>query len=144
MSCTDGAQEAVLVDTRDTEQFLNTEGVITPVADMSISRFVPANDLDNFVVTFSSQTELNGAGTNDSIEVHVLANGVPMAPVGSVSFAGTGQSESHSATFCHRLAGGTPGRTYTVTATWRLFDSGGNNTLQGVLDDTTLHLDESA
>ena len=90
MSCTDGAQEAVLVDTRDTEQILNTEGVITPVADMSISRFVPANDLDTFVVTFSSQTELNGARTNDSIEVHVLANGMPMAPVGSVSFAGTG------------------------------------------------------
>ena len=114
-----------------------------PVADMTLSRFVPAGDTDTFVVTFSSQTELNGAGADDSIEVQVKANGSPMAPIGSVSFAGTAQRESHSATFCRRLAGGVSGTTYTFTATWRLFDSSSNNTLSGVFDDTTLHVEVS-
>jgi len=141
VQCNGGSQKAVVVRTRDTEQTLATEGVDTPVADMTISRFVPAGDFDTFVVTFSSQTELNGAGVDDSIEVQVNANGAPMAPVGSVSFAGTAQRESHSATFCRRLSGGTSGTTYTITATWRLFDLGANNTLSGVFDDTTLHLE---
>jgi hypothetical protein len=142
-SCNGGAQKAVLVRTRDTEQTLATEGVDTPVADMTINRFVPAGDADTFVVSFSSQTELNGAGTDDSIEVQVLADGVAMAPVGSVSFAGTAQRESHAAAFCRRLSGGASGTTYTFTVTWRLFDAGANNSLTGILDDTTLHVEVS-
>ena len=142
-TCAGGAQKAVLVRTRDTEQTLATEGVDTLVADMTLSRFVAVGDTDTFVVTFSSQTELNGAGADDSIEVQVKANGSPMAPIGSVSFAGTAQRESHSATFCRRLAGGVSGTTYTFTATWRLFDSSSNNTLSGVFDDTTLHVEVS-
>jgi len=141
VQCNGGAQKAAIVRTRDTEQTLATEGVDTPVADMTISRFVPAGDFDTFVVTFSSQTELNGAGVDDSIEVQVNANGVAMAPIGSVSFAGTAQRESHSATFCRRLSGGTSGTTYTFTATWRLFDFSANSTLSGVFDDTTLHVE---
>jgi hypothetical protein len=138
VSCNGTTQKAILVDTRDSPQSLNNEGVDTPVANMSVSRSVAANTSDTFVVTFSSQTELNGAGTDDSIEVQVLANGAPLAPVGSVGYTGTGQRQTNSETFCRRLSGGPSGTTYTFTATWRLFDSGSNSTLAGVLDDTTM------
>jgi hypothetical protein len=138
-TCTGGAQEAVAVRWNDSPQTLNVEGVNTNVTNGSLTRFVPAGDSDLFVATFSAQAELNGAGARDTIEVQVLADGVAMDPIGSVSFTGSAQPSANAATFCERL----PAGFHTFQARWRLFDSGGNNVLSGVLDDTTLHVETS-
>jgi hypothetical protein len=143
-----GPQEFEGVVTRDTSQSI-PEGVTRFVqvdggGAMQINRFVPAGDFDTFVVTFSSQSQLLGAGPGDTIEIQALANGVAMAPIGSVAFDSDRNAESHAATFSRRLAGGSSGTTYTIRITWRLFDNGSNNALTGVFDDTTLHVEESA
>lgn len=142
-TCFGGAQEAVAVRWNDSPQTLNVEGVNTNVTNGALTRFVPAGDFDTFVVTFTSEAELNGAGANDSTQVQVLANGVAMDPVGSVGFVSSVNPSSNAATFCERLPGGAAGTVYTFQARWRLFDSGGNNVLSGVLDDTTLHVETS-
>jgi hypothetical protein len=140
-TCSGRAQEAIAVRWNDAAQRLNVENVNTNITNGSLTRFVPAGDFDTFVVTFTSEAELNDGGANDSIAVQVLANGVAMDPVGPVSLTGSPQPSSNSATFCERLSGGATGRNYTFQARWRLLDIGGNNTLAGVLDDTTLRVE---
>ncbi len=144
--CRGLAQKSVQVVTDDVPRARGEGGfAAVPNATIAGGIVVPAGDSDLLVVTFSSSSQIFGAGVNedDNLQVRVLVNGVPMAPVGPNIFVeGGGQNNGavqNSATWCQRVG---PGN-YTVQAQWAVIDVGANNAVSARVDDTALHVEVS-
>ncbi len=99
----------------------------------------PKKGTDAFLVTFSGETQLNGASTNaDWMGIETHLDGTPIQPytaVGDVyAFTSTDLWQSNSAQFCVRVGKGK----HQLRVFANLHDGGSNDTLSGWLDDYTM------
>jgi hypothetical protein len=138
-TCRGGVQEAVQVVTNSAPTSRG-EGVMANLAGASINYAVPAGDTDLLVVTFSSETNLSGAGAGDKVEVRATLDNVPMDPVGPNTFIETTNDPiQNSATWCVRAGAGA----HTVRIQWSVTDVGAANVVNAQVDDTAFHLEVS-
>jgi hypothetical protein len=126
---------------------------LLPNAD--VTAFVAPNGNDMFVLTFSGECRLFGAGIDDWVQLEAIRtqtfSGItttipiqPQSPTGadSMAFCGANSWNMNSAQFAVRLGAGSLGQAYRFRIRWRIVDSGLNNALRAWLDDWTFKVEQ--
>lgn len=139
-ACNGGVQESDQVRLNDTPTALVETAVFVPLAGATIPFVTPANDTDQILVTFHAEARLQGQNINyiapmDFLQVRILLDGVPMAPLNDLTFT-TGAGEADSTATCKRVGAGN----HLVEVQSLLVDQQGNNVLTGDLDDWLLEV----
>lgn len=144
-ACNGGVQEASFVRMNDLPTNLVENGAFAPLPGAAISFVTPANDSDQIKVTFSAEARLLGQPLTyvvpvDFLQVRILLDGVPMAPLNDLSFT-TDVGQANATQACQRVPASAVATAHTVRVEWLLVDQGMNHNLGGNLDDWLLDVE---
>jgi hypothetical protein len=144
-NCFGGAQKASLVRQNDQPVSIGENGAaFTPLPWAQLPFAGPAaGDTDQVAVTFAAEARLTGqlfaAVPADFVQVRILLDGVPMAPLNDLMFT-TGIGAANATLACKRVPHDDNG--HIVRVDWRLVDQNGG-ALNGIVDDASLKVEIS-
>ena len=116
------------------ETATNAEDQAIPGAELLVKG--PKRGTDTLLITFSAETRVNGGDTDDWMGLEVHLDGSPIEPhsVGNpLAITAQPSWNGNSLQFCTKVDKGN----HRLQAYANLFDSSGNHTMDGWLDDYT-------
>jgi hypothetical protein len=143
INCFGGAQFSTQVRTDTTAHVVGESAAFKRIPGTFAQFGVAAGQVNTAIVTFTAEASLFGLPSTqqqqgDGVLVQIRIDNIPLPPAGDLYFAHA-PLEAHAAIVCRRFGPGT----HTVTVWWRVRDSGPNNALVGLIDDSALEVQVS-